>query len=48
MSLGFIAYIVSMTQTTVANVLFIISTQTILDSYIWLFVFKRKNNSKNL
>ena len=34
MSLGFIAYIVSMTQTTVANVLFIISTQT-----IWLAVF---------
>ena len=33
-SLGFIAYIVSMTQTTVANVLFIISTQT-----IWLAVF---------
>jgi drug/metabolite transporter (DMT)-like permease len=34
MSLGFIAYIVSMTQTTVANVLFIISTQT-----IWLAIF---------
>jgi drug/metabolite transporter (DMT)-like permease len=34
MSLGFIAYIVSMTQTTVANVLFIISTQT-----IWLAAF---------
>jgi len=33
-SLGFIAYIVSMTQTTVANVLFIISTQT-----IWLAIF---------
>jgi drug/metabolite transporter, DME family len=34
MSLGFTAYIVSMTQTTVANVLFIISTQT-----IWLAIF---------
>jgi DME family drug/metabolite transporter len=34
MSLGFIAYIVSMTETTVANVLFIISTQT-----IWLAIF---------
>ena len=34
MSLGFVAYIVSMTQTTVANVLFIISTQT-----IWLTIF---------
>jgi DME family drug/metabolite transporter len=34
MSLGFVAYIVSMTQTTVANVLFIISTQT-----IWLAIF---------
>ena len=34
MSCGFIAYIVSMTETTVANVLFIISTQT-----IWLAIF---------
>jgi drug/metabolite transporter (DMT)-like permease len=34
MSLGFTAYIVSMTETTVANVLFIISTQT-----IWLAIF---------
>ena len=33
-SIGFIAYIVSMTETTVANVLFIISTQT-----IWLAIF---------
>ena len=34
MSLGFIAYIISMTETSVANVLFIISTQT-----IWLAIF---------
>jgi len=34
MSVGFIAYIVSMTETTVANVVFIISTQT-----IWLAIF---------
>jgi len=34
MSVGFIAYIFSMTETTVANVLFIISTQT-----IWLAIF---------
>ena len=34
MSLGFVAYIVAMTETTVANVLFIISTQT-----IWLVIF---------
>ncbi len=33
-SIGFIAYIISMTETTVANVLFIISTQT-----IWLAIF---------
>tara|TARA_B110000902_G_C14173493_1_gene537771 strand:- start:87 stop:911 length:825 start_codon:yes stop_codon:yes gene_type:complete len=33
-SIGFIAYIISMTETTVANVLFIISTQT-----IWLTIF---------
>ena len=33
-SIGFIAYIFSMTETTVANVLFIISTQT-----IWLAIF---------
>ena len=48
MSLGFIAYVVSMTQTTVANVLFIISTQT-----IWLAVFgylflKEKISKKTL
>ena len=34
MSIGFMAYIVSMTETSVANVLFIISTQT-----IWLALF---------
>ena len=34
MSLGFTAYIISMTETSVANVLFIISTQT-----IWLAIF---------
>jgi len=34
MSIGFVAYIVSMTETFVANVLFIISTQT-----IWLALF---------
>jgi DME family drug/metabolite transporter len=34
MSLGFVAYIVAMTETTVANVLFIISSQT-----IWLAIF---------
>jgi len=34
MSLGFVAYIIAMTETTVANVLFIISTQT-----IWLAIF---------
>ena len=34
MSMGFIAYIFAMTETTVANVLFIISTQT-----IWLAIF---------
>jgi drug/metabolite transporter (DMT)-like permease len=33
-SVGFIAYIIAMTETTVANVLFIISTQT-----IWLAIF---------
>ena len=34
MSLGFVAYIIAMTETTVANVLFIISSQT-----IWLAIF---------
>ena len=34
MSLGFIAYIIAMSETTVANVLFIISSQT-----IWLAIF---------
>ena len=34
MSLGFVAYIVAMVETTVANVLFIISSQT-----IWLAIF---------
>ena len=34
MALGFIAYIIAMTETTVANVLFIISSQT-----IWLAIF---------
>ena len=48
MSIGFIAYIVSMTETSVANVLFIISTQT-----IWLAIFgylflKEKINLKTL
>jgi drug/metabolite transporter (DMT)-like permease len=48
MSLGFIAYIISMTEITVANVLFIISTQTIwLATFGYLFL-KEKISLKTL
>ncbi len=43
LSLSFVAYIVAMSKTTVANVVFIISTQTIFFGNIRFFISKRKN-----
>jgi len=45
-SIGFIAYIFSMTETTVANVLFIISTQTIWLAIFGYFFLKEKITTK--
>tara|TARA_B100000579_G_scaffold435634_1_gene459404 strand:+ start:897 stop:1730 length:834 start_codon:yes stop_codon:yes gene_type:complete len=42
LSLSFISYVVSMTETTVANVVFIISTQTIFLAIFGYFLLKEK------
>jgi hypothetical protein len=43
MSLSFIAYVYSMTITSVTNVVFIISTQTMFLAIFWIFIPKREN-----
>jgi DME family drug/metabolite transporter len=47
LSFGFCGYVFSMYNTTVANANFIIQTQTIFFSNIWLFLSKRKNFHNN-
>ena len=48
MSLGFVAYIIAMTETTVASVLFIISSQTIWLAIFGYFFLKEKISLKTL
>tara|TARA_A100000164_G_scaffold128029_1_gene113554 strand:+ start:84 stop:950 length:867 start_codon:yes stop_codon:yes gene_type:complete len=48
LSLSFVAYIVAMSKTTVANVVFIISTQTIFLAIFGLLFLKEKINLKGL
>ena len=43
LSLSFVAYVVAMSKTTVANVVFIISTQTIFLALFGFLFLKRKN-----
>ena len=43
LSFGFCGYVFAMYNTTVANTNFIIQTQTIFLSNIWIFFFERKN-----
>ena len=43
LGIGFSAYVFAMYHTTVANTLFIISTETIFFSHIWIYFFKGKN-----
>ena len=43
LGIGFSAYVFAMYHTTVANTLFIISTETIFFSFIWIYFFKGKN-----
>ena len=47
LSIGFCGYVFSMYNTTVANANFIIQTQTIFSSNIWIYFFKRKNFLNN-
>ena len=42
LSLSFVSYVISMTETTVANVVFIISTQTIFLAVMGYFFLKEK------